>query len=70
MTVASSEPEQNLSALLLTGQEWSDLADVVSDYWNKTEWVETGIWASQNPPSRIELIKRKRALCARIIGEV
>lgn len=66
MTIFGEEPQ---SALLLTDQEWSDLADIAEMYLGETNWIE---WCNSDHPmfqpgGGSEPLLRRRDLAKRIV---
>lgn len=66
----SPSPSAVESALVLTEQEWEDLADIADQYLYTTRWVEADALKSnpnRYPPSQIQELRQRRTLCERIV---
>jgi hypothetical protein len=54
------------SALLLTDQEWSDLAYMLEEFRGNTHWIDNDWWQDSNSEAE-QTLRRQRALAQRII---
>lgn len=63
---ANPNPSRRSRALMLTQQEWDDLAEMVDHFLLVTNWI-VNPHHHTDPPTHIEKVKRQRALAERII---
>lgn len=64
ITTEPIDDDHTRSAMLLTEQEWTDLAEMARHYKRATEWAETDRTLSERD---VADLFRKRALAERII---